>query len=140
VFHEPLQLLIQGRLLGLGPLWLDLDPHQGGLPRLTEGRIPSHIIWNFFFSCLCGIWILSCPSNIEMVGFATMITKAQAAALRVTWKARAGTLKCLHHYLFVEQINPKRSTKSYLCMDCGAGVVQQFTPSAENRPHISSPK
>ncbi len=53
----------------------------------------------------------------------TMITRAEAAALRVTWKARAGTLTCLHHYLFLDRITSKRSTKNYLCMDCGAAVV-----------------
>jgi hypothetical protein len=71
-------------------------------------------------------------------GDATMITKAEAMALRVTWKARAGTLTCLHHYLFLERINSKRSTKNYLCMDCGASVVKRFTPSAENGPTLSS--
>jgi hypothetical protein len=113
---------------------------EGGNRWRMVGHIPSHIFGNFFFSCLCGTWILSCPINIEMVGFATMITKAQAAALRVTWKTRAGTLKCLHHYLFSTRINPKRSKKNYRCMDCGAGVVRQFTPSAGNSPQISSPK
>jgi len=69
-----------------------------------------------------------------------MITRAEAAALRVKWKARAGILKCLHHYLFLERINPKRSMRHYLCMDCGAGVVRRFTPPAEGRPCLSSPR
>jgi hypothetical protein len=41
-----------------------------------------------------------------------MITRAEAAALRVTWKAQAGTLTCLHHYLFLDRITSKRSTVS----------------------------
>jgi len=73
-------------------------------------------------------------------GDASMITRTQAAALRIQWKARAGTLKCLHHYLCSERSNPKRPKKNYLCMDCGAGVVRHFTPSAESSPHISSSK
>jgi len=69
-----------------------------------------------------------------------MMTRAEAAALRITWKARAGTLTCLHHYLFLERINPRRSTKTFLCMDCGEGVVMRFTASAENRPCLSAPR
>jgi hypothetical protein len=62
-----------------------------------------------------------------------MMTRAEAVALRRTWKARAGTLTCLHHYLFVARINPKRSTKHFLCMDCGADVVRRFDICG-NRP------
>src|SRR6476646_5789125 len=71
-------------------------------------------------------------------GDASMITRTQAAALRIQWKARAGTLKCLHHYLCSERTNPKRPTKKYLCMDCGAGVVRPFEPSMGNQQTISS--
>jgi len=67
------------------------------------------------------------------------MTRAEVVALRRTWKVRAGTLTCLHHYLFVERINPRRSTKHFLCMDCGAGLVRRFTLSAEHRPCLSSP-
>jgi transposase-like protein len=69
-----------------------------------------------------------------------MMTRTEAVALRRTWKARAGILMCLHHYLFVERINPRRSRKHFLCMDCGEGVVRRFTPSAENRSSLSSPR
>ena len=60
------------------------------------------------------------------------MTRAEAGVLRVRWRARAGTLKCLHHYLFAERSTSKRSTKNYLCMDCGTAVVKRFIPSAEN--------
>jgi hypothetical protein len=66
------------------------------------------------------------------------MTRTEAVALRRTWKARAGTLTRLHHHLFVERINPRRSTKHFLCMDCGGGLVRRFTPSAEHRPCLSS--
>jgi transposase-like protein len=69
-----------------------------------------------------------------------MITREEAVALRVTWQARAGILTCLHHYIFQERATSKRSTKNYLCMDCGADVVRRFTPSAENEPSLSPPR
>jgi hypothetical protein len=68
------------------------------------------------------------------------MTRAEAVALRRTWKARAGTLTCLHHYLFVERIDPKRSTKHFLCMDCGADVVRRFTQTVEERVDRASPR
>ncbi|HSS31509.1 MAG TPA: hypothetical protein VLL06_10865, partial [Nitrospiraceae bacterium] len=69
-----------------------------------------------------------------------MMTRAEAVALRRTWKARAGTLTCLHHYLIVERIDPKRSTKHFLCMDCGADVVRRFTQTVEERVDRASPR
>ena len=64
----------------------------------------------------------------------SMITRAEAIALRNTWNAQAGTRTCLHHCLFLERIiDPAHSMGNFFCMNCGADVLRQFTLSVPPR-------
>src|ERR1043165_9631249 len=76
-----------------------------------------------------GAFTRTAPKFGYRLGYPDRMARTEAMALRITWKARAGTLTCLHHYLFFERINPRRSTKHFLCTDCGEGVVRRFKPS-----------